>query len=86
MKNFFSFNWIAQEENLSLLYDLTENDTAPRITAMIPLTPENCKLITKLAALIDTRRTCQPSVGCWQMRSTHPLRGVCSRPGLHVCE
>jgi len=23
----FSFNWIAQEENLGLLSDLTENDT-----------------------------------------------------------
>jgi hypothetical protein len=27
MKNLFSFNWIAQEEDLSLLSDLTENDT-----------------------------------------------------------
>jgi hypothetical protein len=26
MKNLFSFNWIAQEEDLSLLSDLTEND------------------------------------------------------------
>jgi hypothetical protein len=24
-----TFNWIAREEDLSLLYDLTENDTNP---------------------------------------------------------
>jgi hypothetical protein len=28
MKNLFSFNWIAQEEDLSLLSDLTENDAS----------------------------------------------------------
>jgi hypothetical protein len=28
MKNLFSFNWIAQEEDLSLLSDLTENDSS----------------------------------------------------------
>jgi hypothetical protein len=27
MKNLFSFNWIAQEEDLNLLSDLTENDS-----------------------------------------------------------
>jgi hypothetical protein len=27
MQNLFSFNWIAQEEDLGLLSDLTENDT-----------------------------------------------------------
>jgi hypothetical protein len=26
-KKAFSFNWIPQEENASLLYDLTENDS-----------------------------------------------------------
>jgi hypothetical protein len=32
----FSFNWIAQEENLGLLYDLTEKDNCCHISFLQP--------------------------------------------------